>query len=279
MMKKIENGRFVGERALFKTDGAIIENCWFGDGESPLKESANLRISNTEFAWKYPLWYCDEVVVSDCVFREMARAGIWYTKNIRFENVRFECPKAFRRCENLALEDCEFLLGEETLWGCRGVHLRNVVENGQYFGMNAADIDADHLTIEGNYAFDGCKNLRIRNSVLHTKDAFWNCENVVVEDSEIVGEYFGWNSRNITLIRCRISSHQGFCYIKNLTLIDCEVVDSDLCFEYCENIEATILTKVDSIKNPLSGRIVCAGYDELILDDCDPSKTVIEVKK
>ena len=116
------------------------------------------------------------------------------------------------------------------------------------------------------------------DSVLHTKDAFWNCDKVTLKNCTVIGEYFGWNSKNVTLIHCRIQSHQGFCYMENVTLVDCEVVDSDLIFEYCSNIDAKILTEIDSVKNPISGRIVSKGIKKLILEKefIDPAKTRFE---
>ena len=53
---------------------------------------------------------------------------------------------------------------------------------------------------------------------------------------KIVGEYIGWNSKNFTLINCVVESHQGFCYINGLKLINCQLINTDLCFEYCSNI-------------------------------------------
>ena len=38
----IKNQQFTGERALFNTHNAVIEECLFHDGESPLKESSSL---------------------------------------------------------------------------------------------------------------------------------------------------------------------------------------------------------------------------------------------
>lgn len=271
------NQDFTGERALFQARNATIEKCHFLDGESPLKESKNLTIFETIFSWKYPLWYSKNIVCRESVFEEMARAGIWYTKDSLFQKCHFIGPKEFRACKNVTIEECEFANGIETLWWCDGMKLKNVVSTGDYFGLRSKNIEADNLTLHGNYGFDGCKHLRIRHSELKTKDAFWNCDDVVVEDSYIEGEYFGWNSKNVTLIRCTIKSHQGFCYMKNIRLIDCKIIDSDLTFEYCSNIDATVHSRIGSIKNPISGIIRCQGYNELIQDDCDPKKTKIEV--
>ena len=56
-MKEIKRQNFSGERALFATDGAVITECIFADGESPLKESRNIELYCDLFRWKYPLWY------------------------------------------------------------------------------------------------------------------------------------------------------------------------------------------------------------------------------
>ena len=65
--------------------------------------------------------------------------------------------------------------------------------------------------------------------------------------------------------------------MKNIKLIDCVLEKTDLAFEYCSDIDATILSSMDSIKNPINGIIRVKGYNELILDDCDKTKTQIIV--
>ena len=82
----------------------------------------------------------------------------------------------------------------------------------------------------------------------------------------LLGEYLAWYSDSLTLIRCKIIGTQPLCYCKNLKLIDCEMVDTDLAFEKSE-VDAVITTKVDSIKNPLSGRICVPEVGEVIMDD------------
>ncbi|MCR5349160.1 MAG: DUF3737 family protein [Bacilli bacterium] len=262
------NETFVGERALFKTRDAYVEECTFEDGESPLKEAKDVDVVHCDFGYKYPLWYGKDINVIESLFRPMARAGVWYTKDAHFVHCTFEAPKLFRKCKGLSIEDAEFSDAQETLWWNSDVTLTDAIaKNGDYFGMGSKNMEVDHLDIQGNYAFDGCSDLVVRNSVLRTKDAFWNCKRVTVENCYIEGEYFGWNSEDVTLIHCEIRSHQGFCYMKNVKLVDCRVVDTDLAFEYCSDIDADIVTTVDSIKNPISGVIRCAGVGELIFDD------------
>ena len=272
------NDHFTGERALFKISDAYIESCLFDDGESPLKEGTNLDVVHCTFGYKYPLWYGEGVQVVDSFFQPLSRAGVWYTKNAAFRRCQFDAPKLFRKCENLQISDAEFTDAAETLWWNVGVKIDTAIVNkGDYFGMRCKNVVIDHLDLQGNYAFDGCENLVITNSVLRTKDAFWNCKNVRVENSFIEGEYFGWNSEDVTLVHCEVHSHQGFCYMKNVKLVDCRLVDTDLAFEYCSDIDAEILTDVTSIKNPISGKITCKNVGDIIFDDpeIDPKGTTI----
>ena len=273
------NEHFTGERALFHIKDAYVESCLFDDGESPLKEGSDLDVVHCTFGYKYPLWYGEDINVIESNFLPMSRAGVWYTKDASFAHCRFEAPKLFRKCENLTIEDAEFLDAQETLWWNKDVHLTDInAVNGPYFGMGSKGLTIDHLDLEGNYAFDGCEDVVITNSVLRTKDAFWNCKNVRVENSYIEGEYFGWNSKNVTLIHCEIHSHQGFCYMENVTLIDCRLVDTDLCFEYCSNINADICSDIVSIKNPISGKIRCQKvfFNDTATTEIYTENTVIE---
>ena len=49
MMKKIlENGTYTGERALFMSKDIHFLSCVFEDGESPLKESRDIDLDNTD---------------------------------------------------------------------------------------------------------------------------------------------------------------------------------------------------------------------------------------
>lgn len=276
-MKIVENMLLEGERAGFQSKYTRFVGCRFANGESPLKESRNIEVIHCSFEWKYPLWYINHVYVENTTFHEMGRSGIWYTNNITINNSELIAPKLFRRSSFIELNQVTFHNAEETLWNCNNIKMNHVVAKGDYLLMNSTDVEINDLKLDGNYVFDGGKNIRITNSILNSKDSFWNCENAVIENCTIIGEYIGWNSKNLTFINCHIESNQGFCYCENLRLVNCEVVNTDLAFEY-STVDATITTKVDSIKNPISGRIVCAGYGELITDDCDISKTEIIVK-
>lgn len=280
-MKKISGVELVGERALFCSSGLEIEKSRFHSGESALKESHDVRLVKCEFDWKYPLWYSKNIAVSDTLFTERARSGIWYTDGISMERCVIDAPKTFRRSSNIKLRDVRITNAQETMWNCSGIELSDVFICGDYFAFGASDVIADGIEVDGNYIFDGAKNVTVRNSKLMSKDAFWNCENVVVENCHICGEYLGWNSRNVTFIDCTIESHQGMCYMENLVLRGCKLVNTDLCFEYC-SVDAEVVSHIDSVKNPTSGKIVADSIGEIIHepDRVDVSATEItEVNK
>jgi hypothetical protein len=275
-MQEIKEEVLTGERALFRSDNLEISYSTFLNGESPLKESSNLKLKNNLFKLKYPLWYCNNVEVENTTFFEMARAGIWYTKNVSLKNCTIEAPKNFRRAENIRLEQVNLSNAAETLWNCNNVYLKEVTAQGDYFAMNSRNLKIDEFSLVGNYSFDGCKDIEISNSKLLSKDAFWNCENVTVTDSFISGEYIGWNSSDLTFINCTIESLQGFCYIENLTLINCTLLNTNLAFEY-STVDVQVNSKIDSIKNPAAGRIEARKIDQVILDktEIEPAKTEI----
>ena len=276
-MKSLKEGRFKGERALFASDGLKITDSVFEDGESPLKESKNIELYNCTFDWKYPLWYCKNVTADKCTLTLHARAGIWYTDNISIKNTLIDAPKTFRRCDGLYLKDVQLTNAEETLWYCKNIKLDNVkAENAPYFGMNSENIEIDRLDLTGNYAFDGVKNIVVRNSRLITKDAFWNSENVTVYNSYIWGEYLGWNSKNLTFIDCTIESLQGLCFIENLKMINCKTENTTLAFEY-STVDAELKGSVGSVFNPKSGIIKAEHIEELIMekDVINPDETTV----
>lgn len=275
-MTEYQQRHFTGERALFAQKGLYLEDCIFDDGESPLKHGEDIRLSGCMFRWKYPLWYCKNVTVERCTWFDTARAGVWYSDRVTVRAAQIAAPKTFRRCKDLTLRDVTLSDAKETLWSCAGVRLENVTVKGDYFAMNSADLTVDGLTLDGNYAFDGVRNAEIRNARLLTKDAFWNSENVAVYDSFISGEYLGWNSRDLTFVNCTIGSLQGLCYIDRLKMVNCKLLNTTLAFEYSD-VDAEIVTAVESVLDPKSGTIRAERIGELIVDEdrVDPSKTAI----
>lgn len=277
-MKVVKQEYLRGERALFKSNGIQIEDSIFADGESPLKESKNIKIKQSIFKWKYPLWYCQNVEVTNSTLLETARSGIWYTNNIHITDSIIEAPKTFRRATHVKLTNVDMPIALESFWNCKDIELNNVTARGDYYAMNSENITIHGLRVTGNYCFDGCKNVEVHDATLLSKDAFWNCENITVYNSTIIGEYLGWNSKNITFVNCTIESLQGLCYIENLKLVNCKLINTTLAFEY-STVEAEIISHIDSIMNPISGTIRAASIGETImdLDKIDPTKTKIIV--
>ncbi|MBQ0052680.1 MAG: DUF3737 family protein [Treponema sp.] len=247
-MQEISEQTLTGERALFQVKDVKITSSIFEDGESPLKHSESVEVSGSSFRYKYPLWHSNNVKVRNSVFFELGKSGIWYTNDVEFKGVQIDAPKEFRRCKNVVLEDVIFTDAAETLWTCDGVLLKNVQAKGDYFAMNSSNM---------------------------------KCENVTVYDSVIIGEYLGWNSKSLRFVNCTIESNQGFCYIDGLKLESCTLLNTDLAFEYCSNIDADTHGKIRSIKNPISGKIKADEIGELLLDETkiDPSKNQIICSK
>lgn len=267
-MKIIKDREYEGERPLYHTHDLLLENVTIHTGESALKEVQDIEAIDCRFEGKYPFWEADRCKIKKCLFTEGGRAAIWYSRNIEMEDTLVEAPKMFREVDGLQVKNVTFPNALETLWMCRNVHLHKVeVDKADYLFIHSSGIDIDHYKHQGNYSFQYCKDVVIRNAVIYSKDAFWNTENVTVYDSYITGEYLAWYSKNLRLINCRIGGTQALCYATGLILENCTMdEDADLCFEYSD-VHAEIKGKVTSIKNPRSGKIVCDGVGEIILDE------------
>ncbi|KFI46573.1 Protein of unknown function [Bifidobacterium bohemicum] len=276
-MTTYKNSYFEGERPLFGQHDADVENVTFGKGESPLKEGRNLNVRGSIFTWKYPLWYCKNVEVSDTVFETMSRSGIWYTDKIHMKDCDLQAPKLFRRCKGVSLERVHFADAEETMWTCKDISMNHVQAVGNYFGKDSSGIRLDDVHIVGNYCFDGASDIEAHHCVFVSKDAFWNCENVTIYDSVLDGEYLAWNTKNLTLVNCTIESDQGLCYTDHLKMSGCRLLRTDLAFEYCSDVNAKIDGDIMSVKNPLSGSIQARHIGEVIVDatKVDPKRSVI----
>ena len=267
-MKLIENQEFGGERPLYCERGLHLRGVTIHAGESGLKECADILCEDCTFEGKYPLWNTEPFTVRHCTFKETARAAVWYSRNLRMEDTLVEAPKMFRDCTGVSLERVQLPNAQETLWHCHDIRLKDVkAEHADYIMMYCDGIEVDNLHLLGNYGFQYSRNITIRNSVLHTKDAFWETENCTVYDSLIDGEFLAWNSRNLRLVRCHIRGTQPLCYCDGLVLEDCTFdAEADLAFEYSD-VQATVRSHVHSVKNPRHGHIRCVSYGEIILDD------------
>lgn len=266
-MKTIKHETFGGERPLFASHDLRLEDVTITAGESALKCCSNIEADHCRFEGKYPFWHVDGFKIIDCLFTPGARAALWYSRNLEMLNTIVEAPKMFREMHHLSLENVTIPDAEETLWHCSDVHIRNVVvHKADYLFMHGADIDIEDWHQQGNYSFQYCRNVVIRNADIDSKDAFWQTENVTVINSRLNGEYLGWHSKNLHLVNCHISGTQPLCYATGLVLENCTFdADADLAFEDSD-VEATINSAITSIKNPRSGHIKVKSVGELIID-------------
>ncbi len=266
-MTIIKNQEFGGERPLYALHRAELANVTIHVGESSIKEGSDITARNCRFEGKYVFWEVDNFIVDNCYFAESARSSLWYSRNCRMTNCRVDAPKMFRRMDGIDVSGTNFPNGEQYLWDCRNIRLRDVsIDNCDYAFMHCSDVDIDRYRQDGNYSFQYARNVVIRNAVINSKDAFWEAENVTVYDSEINGEYLGWYGKNLKFVRCHLTGEQLLCYVDGLVLDDCTFgPDANLLFEY-STIDANIKGHLVSVKNPTSGQITADSIGEVILD-------------
>lgn len=267
-MKVIENQTFDMERALYGSNGILVRNCSFdgpADGESAFKEGRNIETEHCFFNLRYPFWHDHSLKITDSEMTEKCRAALWYSDNVEITDSKLHGIKALRECSTVMIRNCD-IISPEFGWSVRGIRMEDTTAVSEYFMMRSENLTFREVTFKGKYSFQYIKNATFENCVFDTKDAFWHGENITVKDSVVKGEYLAWYSDGLTLVNCKIIGTQPLCYCKNLKLINCEMVYTDLAFEKSE-VEAVITTRVDSIKNPLSGHIQVPELGELIMDD------------
>ena len=275
-MNEYKNMEFDQERTLYGTDGILVSGCRFdgpADGESALKESRNIRVEDCLFNLRYPFWHDENLKIDGCEMTPNCRAALWYTENVMIRNTKMHGIKALRECADVTVADSD-IISPEFGWSVRGITMKNTSVESEYFMMRSERLDFDSVSLKGKYSFQYITDSVFENCRFDTKDAFWHARNVTVRNSVIKGEYLAWYCENVTFENCTIIGTQPLCYCKGLRLINCRMENADLCFEKSE-VEADIVTPVDSIKNPRAGRITVPAVGELIMDDPEAKGEVI----
>ena len=208
---------------------------------------------------------------------ELCRAALWYSDHIEITDTKLHGIKALRECAHVKMRGCD-IVSPEFGWSVHDFELEDCTAQSEYFMMRSDHLTFRGLQMKGKYSFQYVEDCVFEDCTFDTKDAFWHAKNVVVRNSVVKGEYLAWYCENVTFENCKIIGTQPLCYCRGLKLIDCEMIDTDLSFEKSQ-VEATILTPVVSIKNPLAGHIYVPEAGEMILDDPAAKGEVIFTEK
>ena len=275
-LRTLQNQTFEQERALYGSRGLHLAACRFdgpADGESALKECADITAEDCFFNLRYPLWHVHGLRLQRAEMTEKCRAALWYSDHIEIGDSRLHGIKALRECADVRMTGCD-VVSPEFGWSTHRLTMRGCTADSEYFLLRASEIEAEELSMTGKYSFQYIENAVFERCRFDTKDAFWHAKNVTVRDSVIKGEYLAWYCENVTFERCRIIGTQPLCYCKGLRLIDCEMEGTDLAFEKSE-VDATLKTPVLSIKNPRSGYIQAPAAGEVIRDDPESKAEIV----
>jgi len=278
-MRIIQNKTFDEERALYGSRDILVQNCSFdgpADGESAFKECSGVEVQNCFFNLRYPFWHDHRLKISGCEMTELCRAALWYSDDVEITDTKLHGIKALRECKNVILRGCE-IVSPEFGWSVQNMEMKDCTAESEYFMMRGKDLHFQNVSMKGKYSFQYIQDSVFDNCTFDTKDAFWHAKNILIRDSVVRGEYLAWYCENVTFENCRIIGTQPLCYCKRLKLIGCAMEGCDLAFERSE-VEATITTPVDSIKNPLSGCITVPAVGEIIRD-IDEARGKIIVEK
>lgn len=267
-MTRMEHQTLDQERALYGSHDLLVRNCSFdgpADGESAFKECAGIQVEQSFFNLRYPFWHDHGLTIRDCELTDQCRAALWYSDHITIENTKLHGIKALRECSDTVVRNCD-IVSPEFGWNSRRVTMEDCAAQSGYFMMRGLELRFRNVTLQGKYSFQYIENSVFEHCSFDTKDAFWHAKNVVVRDCVVKGEYLAWYCQNVTFDHCTIIGTQPLCYCDGLKLIDCRMVDCDLAFERSE-VQATVITPVVSIKNPLVGSRITVPEVRTIIRD------------
>ncbi|MCR5614573.1 MAG: DUF3737 family protein [Saccharofermentans sp.] len=275
-MTIIENKTFDEERALYGSRQVEAVRCRFdgpADGESAFKESSEIVARDCYFNLRYPFWHVNDLKIDSCEMTELCRAALWYSSGMEITDTKMHGIKALRECKDVKIAHCD-IVSPEFGWSVNGVFMNDTSAQSEYFMMRSSKLEFNKVRLTGKYSFQYIEDSIFTGCEFDTKDAFWHAKNVTVRDSYVKGEYLAWYCENVTFENCTIIGTQPLCYCKGLRLINCRMEGCDLSFEKSE-VDADVTTAIDSIKNPKSGKIVCAGTGGIIMDDPEARGEII----
>lgn len=276
-MEQFENQTFDGDRALFKLDGVFVSKCSFdnkANGESALKECKNVSVSDSFLNQNYLFWHNEDLKIWNCQFTENCQSPLWYSNHVEIDCSSFHCEKALRECSTVKIANV-LLFSPEFGWYSKDIEMKDITAQGDYFFMQSENLQCNNLFFSGKYAFQYTRNSVFENCEITSSDALWHAKNVVVKNSLVKGDFVGWYSENLTFEDCRIEGKQPLCNCKNLKLINCAMNDCDYAFENSD-VNATVYSEIESIRNPTSGIIKIKGVKEVIMDSPD-AKCAIKI--
>lgn len=276
-IKTIEGAVFGEERALYGSHFLCLKGCAFkgeADGESALKCSSNIEVEDTWAELRYPFWHDDTLAITNCTMTEACRAALWYSVNISVRGTKLHGIKALRECRNVSMEGCD-VRSPEFGWFCKDVAMKNTAVEAEYFLLRSSGVRLADCVINGKYSLQYVEDALIENCTLNTKDALWHAKNVVVRHCTINGEYLGWYSEDVVFEDCVLKGTQPLCCCKGLRIANCRMENADRAFEKSD-VEADVIGRIDSIKNPASGTIKCDEAGEVIMDEAGAKGAVLD---
>lgn len=259
------------ERALYGSHSLIVKGCAFAgdaDGESALKCSSNIEVIDTRCALRYPFWHNNNLAIKDCTMESTCRAALWYSTDVTVRGTKMHGIKALRECSDVYISKCD-VLSPEFGWFCRNVSIESTSIEAEYFMLHSSGLDMENCVLNGKYSMQYLDGAVIENCTLNTKDALWHAHNVIVRHCTINGEYLGWYSDSVTFEDCTLKGTQPLCCARSLRLINCRMEGADRAFEKSD-VEAKVIGRIESIKNPANGIIECDEAGELIMDEDMP---------
>lgn len=161
-----------------------------------------------------------------------AERALYGMDGVRVERCRFEGPadgeSALKECRNVAVADSFFALrypfwhddqlavsGSELTETCRAAFW---YDNG---------VTVDRSVLGGIKAFRECRDVRLTDCKVDSKEFGWNCREIAFDRCELNSEYFLFGASDVELQETHMTGKYSFQYVKRATIRHCELYTKD----------------------------------------------------
>lgn len=215
-----------------------IENKTF-PSERDLYHQQDLKLLHCRFEGiedgESALKECKNIELNDCYMD--LRYPLWHVEGLKAVNVEqtINCRASLWYSSNILIENSK-LNGIKALRECRQVRIQNTEIDSREFGWKSTNIELEKVKINSEYIFFLVKGLMAKDCLFTGKYGFQYMENVEFDHCHFITKDAFWHSKNITVKNSVIEGEYLGWYSENLTCINCTIKGiQPLC--YCKNLK------------------------------------------
>lgn len=179
----IENSEFTKEcrSSVWNSSDLQIFNCLV-NGVKFLRKCKDIKIINTKITSEECCWYCDNVIISNCIIN----GGAYFSLNSSNINISGVTLSGKYPCNNItnAFFDASSITGKDFLWHSKNIVVKNCKIVGNYLGWYSDNVTIIDSEIKGSQPFCYSNNITLINTTLIDANDAFEYSTILVRSNE-----------------------------------------------------------------------------------------------